>query len=53
VHLGAVADDERVVALDLTFKDPVDADPTFEVKLSLEGGATAEERGDFRGRKGC
>src|SRR4051794_32934847 len=52
VHLGAVADDERVVALDFTLEHTVDADPAFEVKLALEAGAAAEKSGNFRGGKG-
>src|SRR5690606_945897 len=47
VDLGAVADDERVVALDLAFEDAVDAHAAFEIELPLEPGAATEECRDF------
>jgi|HubBroStandDraft_1064217.scaffolds.fasta_scaffold17152_3 hypothetical protein len=43
VHLGALADDERVVALNLSAKDAVDADPPFESELAVEFGAASEQ----------
>jgi len=47
VDLGAVSDDERVVAPDLALEDPVDADAPLERQLPLELCAASEERGDF------
>ena len=52
VDLGAVADDERVVALDLTLEHAVHADAAFEVELPFESGSATEECRDFRGGQG-
>ena len=49
VHLGAVADDERVVALDLALEGPVDTYSTLEVQLAFEVRAATQEGGDFGG----
>ena len=46
-HLGAVADDERVIPPDLTAKAAVDAQPPLEMELALEMGASSEKCGDF------
>jgi hypothetical protein len=43
VHLGALADDESVIALNLSAKDAVDADPSFESELPVEFGAASEQ----------
>jgi hypothetical protein len=47
VHVGAVADHQRVGALDLAAEAAVDADATFELQFSFEMRAAAEQRGDF------
>ncbi len=50
MHFGPLADDERVVALNLSAKDAVDADPPLESKLAVEFGAASEEGRNFSGR---
>ncbi len=50
VHLGALADDESVVALNLSAKDAVDADPPFESELAVEFGAASEQGRNLGGR---
>jgi hypothetical protein len=49
VNLGAVADDECIVAVNFAFEGPIDADAPLEVELAFEGGATPEEGGDLGG----
>ena len=49
MHVGAFADDQRVVAPNLALEGSVDTDATFEVQLALELSARAKERRDVVG----
>src|ERR1700690_299715 len=51
MNLGAFANDERVVALDLPLEDAVDAYAPLELERAPELGASSEESRDFGGRK--
>jgi hypothetical protein len=49
VDFGALADDQRVVALDLPTKNAVNANASFELELPVERGAVPEEGRDLGG----
>ncbi len=51
VNLGALSNDERVVAPDLALEDAIDADTTLEVELAFEFRSAPEESGNLGGRE--